>query len=167
MLCGKATDGKFAFNSSVLDQGLPKGGHYSTRTVNATSLGALEMSCQGGRSPTIEKDRWYTCERSAMLAHPSTELVARAPCQLRRAHARSVRAARARLRQQRRLEVDRTRKRDVQTGGAAGALESDDHAVFFLLGGGFPVVNWGSISRSVYSYLVLVLALGYLGEWEV
>jgi len=58
-----------------------------------------------------------------MLAHPSTELVARAPCQLRRAHARSVRAARARLRQQRRLEVDKTRKRDVQTGGAAGALE--------------------------------------------
>jgi len=39
-----------------------------------------------------------TCERSAMLAHPSTELVVRAPCQLRRAHARSVRAARARLR---------------------------------------------------------------------
>jgi hypothetical protein len=27
----------FAFNSSVLDQGLPKGGNYSTRTVNATS----------------------------------------------------------------------------------------------------------------------------------
>ena len=33
----------FAFNSSVLDQGLPKGGHYSTRTVNATS----EYSQQG------------------------------------------------------------------------------------------------------------------------
>jgi hypothetical protein len=27
----------FAFNSGVLDQGLPKGGHYSTRTANATS----------------------------------------------------------------------------------------------------------------------------------
>jgi hypothetical protein len=51
-----------------------------------------------------------------MLAHPSTELVARAPCQLRRAHARSVRAARARLRQQRCLEVDESRKLDAQTG---------------------------------------------------
>jgi hypothetical protein len=70
-----------------------------------------------------------TCERSAMLAHPSTELVAQAPCQLRRAHARSVTAARARLRppvrppasqqaSKQRLEVDKTRKRDVQTGGA-------------------------------------------------
>jgi len=54
---------------------------------------------------------------------PSTELVARAPCQLRRAHARPVRAARARLRQQRRLEVDKSRKRDVQTGAPQGALE--------------------------------------------
>jgi hypothetical protein len=44
-----------------------------------------------------------------MLAHPSTGLVARAPCQLRLSHARPVRAARARLRQQRRLEVDKTR----------------------------------------------------------
>ena len=73
-----------------------------------------------------------------MLAHPSTELVARAPCQLRQSHARPVRAARARLRQQRRLEVDKTRKRGVQTGGVAGALESDDHAGFFFFGVGFP-----------------------------
>jgi hypothetical protein len=74
-----------------------------------------------------------------MLAHPSTELVARAPCQLRQSHARPVRAARARLRQQRRLEVDKTRKRDVQKRGASqGALESDAHAGFFFFGGGFP-----------------------------
>jgi len=105
-----------------------------------------------------------TCERRALRhAGPSvdTELVsgARAPCQLRRAHARParVRAARARLRQQRRLEVDESRKPDAQTGrGAplamlsglqnlafagqgrrAGALESD--SVALALGGGFPV----------------------------
>jgi len=79
-----------------------------------------------------------TSKRSAMLAHPSTELVARAPCQLRRAHARSVRAVRARLRQQRRLEVDKTRKRGVQTGGVAGRPREASHAGFFFIGGGFP-----------------------------
>ena len=45
MLCGKATDGKFAFNSSVLDQGLPKGGYYSTRTANATSEDSQQGWC--------------------------------------------------------------------------------------------------------------------------
>jgi len=76
-----------------------------------------------------------TCERSAMLAHPSTELVARAPCQLRHSHARSVRAARARLRQQRRLEVaDKTRKRDVQTGGAAGPSRATTTLALFFSG---------------------------------
>jgi hypothetical protein len=74
----------------------------------------------GGAAGVYEQHTLYagrlsastTSKRSAMLAHPSTELVARAPCQLRRAHARSVRAARARLRQQRRLQVDESRKRD-------------------------------------------------------
>jgi hypothetical protein len=66
-----------------------------------------------------------------MLTHPSTELVARAPCQMRRAHARSVRAVRARLRQQRRLEVDKTRKRGVQTGGVARAVELTFTLAFF------------------------------------
>ena len=68
-----------------------------------------------------------------MLTHPSTELVARAPCQMRRAHARSVRAVRARLRQQRRLEVDKTRKRDVQTGGVAGAVEKRRRSRWHLI----------------------------------
>ena len=76
-----------------------------------------------------------TCERSAMLAHPSTELVARAPCQLRHSLARSVRAARARLRQQRRLEVaDKTRKRDVQTRGAAGPSRATTTLALFSQG---------------------------------
>jgi hypothetical protein len=57
--------------------------------------------------------------RAQRHAGPSVDgpgqLVARAPCQLRRAHARSVRATRARLRQQRRLEVDKTtRRQDAQ-----------------------------------------------------
>jgi hypothetical protein len=83
-----------------------------------------------------------------MLAHPSTELVARAPCQLRRAHARSVRAARARLRQQRRLEVDKTRKRGVQTGGPPGALESRPRWLFFSRRRlPLTVVNWGSMFK--------------------
>ena len=73
-----------------------------------------------------------------MLAHPSTELVARAPCQLRQSHARPVRAARARLRQQRRLEVDKTRKRDVQTGGVAGAVELGFTLAFFSSGEASP-----------------------------
>ena len=99
----------------------------------------------GGRLKTSHAAASTTSKRSAMLAHPSTELVARAPCQLRREHARSViksvRAVRARLRQQRRLEVDKTRKRgvqtSVQTGGVAGRPREASHAGFFL-GGGFP-----------------------------
>jgi hypothetical protein len=74
-----------------------------------------------------------------MLAHPSTELVARAPCQLRQSHERPVRAARARLRQQRRLEVDKTRKRDVQTGGVAGGRrEATTTLAFFSSGEASP-----------------------------
>ena len=88
------------------------------------SLARFELSAQARRrSEDLTPAASTTSERSAMLAHPSTELVARAPCQLRQSHARPVRAARARLRQQRRLEVDKTRKRGVQTGGVAGALE--------------------------------------------
>ena len=88
------------------------------------SLARFELSAQARRrSEDLTPAASTTSERSAMLAHPSTELVARAPCQLRQSHARPVRAARARLRQQRRLEVDKTRKRGVQTGGATGALE--------------------------------------------
>jgi hypothetical protein len=44
---------------------------------------------------------------------------------------------RARLRQQRRLEVDESRKRDVQTGGVAGPSRAPATLAFFL-GGGFP-----------------------------
>ena len=104
------------------------------------SLARFELSAQARRrSEDLTPAASTTSERSAMLAHPSTELVARAPCQLRRAHARSVRAARARLRQQRRLEVDKTRKRDVQTyGGPRRAVESDGHAGTFFFGVGFP-----------------------------
>jgi hypothetical protein len=71
-----------------------------------------------------------------MLAHPLTELVARAPCQLRRAHARSIRPSGPRARVSASsaalYEVDKTRKRDVQTGGPTGAVESDAHAGTFL-----------------------------------
>ena len=103
------------------------------------SLARFELSAQARRrSEDLTPAASTTSERSAMLAHPSTELVARAPCQLRQSHARPVRAARARLRQQRRLEVDKTRKRGVQTGGVAGPSSRDDHAGFFFLGGGFP-----------------------------
>ena len=43
------------------------------------------------------------------------------------------------VRQQRRLEVDETRKRGVQTGGPRGALERRrSRWFFFFLGGGFP-----------------------------
>ena len=99
-----------------------------------------------------------------MLTHPSTELVARALCQLRRAHARSVRVARARLRQQRRLEVDKTRKRGVQTGGPTGAVERRRRWLYFFpllplywlffSRGRLPltVVNWGSIFGEVPSH---------------
>ena len=65
-----------------------------------------ELSAQARRrSEDLTPAASTTSERSAMLAHPSTGLVARAPCQLRQ--------SRARLRQQRRLEVDKTRKRGV------------------------------------------------------
>jgi len=93
------------------------------------SLARFELSAQARRrSEDLAPAASTTSERRAMLAHPSTELVARAPCQLRHSHARPVRAARARLRQQRRLEVDKTRKRDVQTGGPTGPSSSDGHA---------------------------------------
>jgi len=91
------------------------------------SLARFELSSQARRrSEDLTPAASTTCERSAMLTHPSTELVARAPCQLpgERMRDPSVRAARARLRQQRRLEVDMTRKRDVQTGGPPGAVET-------------------------------------------
>jgi hypothetical protein len=56
---------------------------------------------------------------------------------LRQSHARPVRAARARLRQQRRLEVDKTRKRGVQR-GVARAVELGFTPALFFLGVGFP-----------------------------
>ena len=104
------------------------------------SLARFELSAQARRrSEDLAPAASTTSERRAMLAHPSTELVVRAPCQLWHSHARPVRAARARARQQRRLEVDKTHKRDVQTGGAAGGLESTLHAGTFFLGVvGFP-----------------------------
>ena len=111
------------------------------------SLARFELSAQARRrSEDLTPAASTTSERSAMLAHPSTELVARAPCQLRQSHARPVRAARARLRQQRRLEVDKTRKRDVQTGGVAGPSSRPSRWLFFLRWRlPLTVVNWGSI----------------------
>ena len=51
-------------------------------------------------------------------AGPSVDGAGRAStCRLRHPHARPVRAALARLRQRRRLEVDESRKRNAQTGG--------------------------------------------------
>ena len=62
-------------------------------------------------------------------AHPSTELVARAATVPVAASAkRDPSGPRARHRQQHRLEVDKTRKRDVQTEGAAGAPSRGNHA---------------------------------------
>jgi hypothetical protein len=55
-------------------------------------------------------------------------------CQLRRAHARSVRAALSSPPAAPPCEVDKTRKRDVQTGGPRGALENDGHAGTSILG---------------------------------
>jgi hypothetical protein len=76
-----------------------------------------------------------------MLAHPLTELVARAPCQLRRAHARSIRPSGPRARVSASsaalYEVDKTRKRDGSNGGAPQlklALQSDDVAGTFFSG---------------------------------
>ena len=111
------------------------------------TLARFELSTKARRrSEDLAPAASTTCERSAMLAHPSTELVARAPCQLRHSHARSVRAARARLRQQRRLEVG---GQDAQArrsnGGRRRALESDDHAGTFFLRGGFPELT-GEVS---------------------
>ena len=51
-----------------------------------------ELSAQARRrSEDLTPAASTTSERSAMLAHPSTGLVARAPCQLRQSHARPVR----------------------------------------------------------------------------
>jgi hypothetical protein len=70
---------------------------------------------------------------SAMLAYPSTELVARAPCQLRRAHAQPVRAARARLRQQRRLRSTSRASATFKRGCRTGSLRPETRAGTFLL----------------------------------
>ena len=69
-----------------------------------------------------------TCERS----HPLTDLVARAPCQLRRAHALPVRAARVPLRQQRHLEVLALGLCAFERGAQLGALGLGDAIDFFL-----------------------------------
>jgi len=92
------------------------------------TLARFELSAQARQRSEDLAPAASTPRASAapVLAHPSMELDARAPCQLRHPHARPVRAARARARQQRRLEVD------AQTRGAAGALESDVHAGTFL-----------------------------------
>ena len=56
------------------------------------SLARFELSAQARRrSEDLTPAASTTSERSAMLAHLSTELVARAPCQLRQSHARPVR----------------------------------------------------------------------------
>ena len=79
-----------------------------------------------------------TSERSAMLAHPSTELVARVPCQLRHSHARPVRprarasASSAALRSTRRASAA------FKRGASQGPSSRDAHAGFFFFGGGFP-----------------------------
>jgi hypothetical protein len=122
--------------------------HRALRLGGGSASGTLarfELSAQARRrSEDLTPAASTTTERTAMLAHPSTELVARAPCQLWRAHARSVRAARARLHQQRRLEVDESRKRDAQRGAPAGPSRAPATLALFL-GVGFPVVNWGSM----------------------
>ena len=64
------------------------------------------------------------------------DLVARAPCQLRRAHALPVAAARAPLRQQRHLEVRALGLCAFKWGGAA--LVSERRERVFFLGVGFP-----------------------------
>jgi hypothetical protein len=79
------------------------------RRSGSLALFELSVSAQARRrSEYLTPAASTTSERSAMLAHPSTELVARAPCQLR-----PVRAARdarvSALRQQRRLEVSTSR----------------------------------------------------------
>ena len=64
------------------------------------TLARFELSAQARRRSEDLAPAASTTRASAapVLAHPSTELVARAPCQLRHPHARPVRAARARLR---------------------------------------------------------------------
>jgi hypothetical protein len=59
--------------------------------------------------------------------------------------------ARVSASQQRRLEVDMTRKRDVQTGGPRGGPRERQPRwlTLFFLGVGFPVVNW----ESIYIYM--------------
>ena len=81
------------------------------------------FSCRpklGGALEDLTPAASTTSECRAMLAHPSTELVARAPCVRASCgtRMRSPSGPRARVRQQRRLEVDESRKRDAQTGGA-------------------------------------------------
>jgi hypothetical protein len=118
-------------------------------SASTTVLSDAALRSARWRSEDLTPAASTTSEHSAMLAHLSTELVARAPCQLRRAHARSVRAARrvsassAALR-----STNKTRKRDVQTGGAAGAFERrpreapsrGDEAGTFFSRGRLPVV---------------------------
>jgi len=116
---------------------------WSRRRLCVRLAGALfELSAQGpklgGALKTSHPPPSTTSERSAMLAlasmaHPSTELVARAPCQLRHSHARPVSGqgrARAPVRQQRRLEVLRrvSRKRDVHKTGGEAPSSRDAHA---------------------------------------
>ena len=76
----------------------------------------------------MTKSSW-PCLSTRQSAHPSTELVARAATVPVAASAkRDPSGPRARHRQQHRLEVDKTRKRDVQTEGAAGAPSRGNHA---------------------------------------
>jgi hypothetical protein len=98
--------------------------------------GALKTSHPPPRPRPSAPPCWPIRRRSWSREHRARELW--------RAHARSVRAARARLRQQRRLEVDESRKRDAQRGPPAGPSRAPATLALFL-GVGFPVVNWGSM----------------------
>ena len=138
------------------------------------TLARFELSAQARRrsedlAPAASTPR---ASVAPVLAHPSTELVARAPCQLRHPHARPVRAARARLRQQRRIEVDESRKRDAQTRGAAGALERDVHAGTFLpevssrgrIPSSYPRIKKGPAQPQVVRQVWSIWSVRYQGE---
>ena len=141
--------------------------HYAPRKAARATIDASSFERQGGPASAA---RWRASSCRPKLggalktSHPPPRpRASTAPCWpirrrswsrepvpvLRRAHARSVRAARARLRQQRpalrSTRLDKTRKRDVQTGGGEAPSRGARRWHFFL-GGGFPVINWGSIS---------------------
>jgi hypothetical protein len=112
-------------STTVLSEAALRPARWRASSCRPKLGGALKTSHPPPRQRPSAAPCWPISRRSWSREH-------RASC-----GSRMQGRARARVRQQRRLEVDKTRKRDVQTGGVAGALESDDHAGFFL-GGGFP-----------------------------